>query len=761
RAAARSARHRDPGGHHRRRARRTDYSARRPPGRGGNCRGAARRPVADAARAARTCGRGRRAAAGDAPRAAVRPLGRTGGLAAARRGSHRRHRARRLERSSGGCDRRCRVTSRDHALAASQRAACVRPRRPVADRRPRRGAGERRRHAAAPDGHAGASRGAARARGAARLAAVDAGAGDAARDTARDGVRTRNLRDAQAAADPRRDPADRRGSGGRGARRAADARDAGRHPWRSAHAHDVERRPRFGRGDGRRVPGARLRVSRHHRSLAALGGVAQSLGRKRRAAGGRDRAPARAVPGDRHPARLRGGHPRQRVARLSRSRPRTLRSRARVTARARRARTGAAARPLRQRDAASARGDDHASDEPAGAEPPGLRPRLRAAVRRGDRDQDARRERRIAGPPRSRRRSGAPGDRRRGDRVHRQRLSPRGDARAADGPRRVDGAARMGPGAPRAQHASARRGAPHHRGQAGTVTRGAALAVAIVAFAIYHATLLPGVDFGDTGSFQATVGTPLLRPRDAYPLYFAIGAAFVRVTHLEPAHALNLASAVEGAVAAGLLVFVGVELTGSILAGAAASLLFVTSYTFWSQAIIAEVYALHALFLGATLLLLLRWERRPTLGRLTAFFAVYALGFGNHLSMVLLLPGFTAFLLLAAPGGWRAMFAPRIVVLALACAAAGALQYAWNLRTLWFTAHPPHGLVDALQTFWFDVTKSDWRDTMVMRVPESTLTNRLAMYWFDLTQQFALVGPLLAVAGAAALWMRARRRAIL
>ena len=293
------------------------------------------------------------------------------------------------------------------------------------------------------------------------------------------------------------------------------------------------------------------------------------------------------------------------------------------------------------------------------------------------------------------------------------------------------------------------------------MTRGAALAVAIVAFAIYHATLLPGVDFGDTGSFQATVGTPLLRPRDAYPLYFAIGAAFVRVTHLEPAHALNLASAVEGAVAAGLLVFVGVELTGSILAGAAASLLFVTSYTFWSQAIIAEVYALHALFLGATLLLLLRWERRPTLGRLTAFFAVYALGFGNHLSMVLLLPGFTAFLLLAAPGGWRAMFAPRIVVLALACAAAGALQYAWNLRTLWFTAHPPHGLVDALQTFWFDVTKSDWRDTMVMRVPESTLTNRLAMYWFDLTQQFALVGPLLAVAGAAALWMRARRRAIL
>ena len=41
-----------------------------------------------------------------------------------------------------------------------------------------------------------------------------------------------------------------------------------------------------------------------------------------------------------------------------------------------------------------------------------------------------------------------------------------------------------------------------------------ALAVALAAFALYHATLLPGFDFGDTGSFQATVGSSIITTRE-------------------------------------------------------------------------------------------------------------------------------------------------------------------------------------------------------------------------------------------------------
>src|SRR5262245_6585056 len=289
----------------------------------------------------------------------------------------------------------------------------------------------------------------------------------------------------------------------------------------------------------------------------------------------------------------------------------------------------------------------------------------------------------------------------------------------------------------------------------------AAVCVALAGWALYRATLLPGFDFGDTGSLQTTVGSTLITPRVGYPLYFAVANLWLPVLGGEPARALNLASAVAAALACGLSVLVAIELSGSIAAAIAAVLLFAVSYTYWSQSIIAEVYALHILLVALTLFLLLRWANRPTTARLTLFFLAFAVGFGNHLSMVLLAPAYTLFLLLAAKDGWRSMLAPRVVLLATACAAVGAAQYIWNLRALWFQPQPPSGLFEALSTFWFDVTKSDWRDTMVLHVPRSMIGDHAAMYWFDLRQQFGPIVPLLAVAGLVQLATRDARRAAL
>jgi hypothetical protein len=288
-----------------------------------------------------------------------------------------------------------------------------------------------------------------------------------------------------------------------------------------------------------------------------------------------------------------------------------------------------------------------------------------------------------------------------------------------------------------------------------------AVLVALVAGVCYWATLLPGLDFGDTASFQAGVGSWTLTPRQAYPLYYALGNVCAWLDPREPAHALNLASAIYGALAAGVATWVAAELAGSVLAGLAAGLFLAFSYTFWTQAIIAEVYTLHLLIVGLSLAALLVWATRPTLARLALFYAIYALGFGNHLSMILLLPGFTLFILLNRRRGPDDPLQPRALAMALVIATCGALQYAWNFRGLWLAGSPPRSFSEALGRFWLDVTKSDWRAILVATVSETGLQHRPGLYWFDLHQQVGSPGAVLAIAGFLYIAVRWQRRGLL
>src|SRR5262245_51272004 len=233
----------------------------------------------------------------------------------------------------------------------------------------------------------------------------------------------------------------------------------------------------------------------------------------------------------------------------------------------------------------------------------------------------------------------------------------------------------------------------------------AAAIVATVAFWAYTKTLLPGVDLGDTGGFQAAVLWPEVRARQAYPLYYDLAAPFVRaVSMANPARGLNLFSAIFGAAAVGLLTYLCALIAESLAAGIAAGLLLAFSYTFWSQAIIAEVYALHLTLILVSCLALYAYALRPSRLRLAIFFGVYALGFGNHLSMILLLVPFAVFLLYVTPDR-RTLFAPATIAIAAIIAAASALQYWPNLVSTSPLGGGPVSWSDRLAAFWFDTPK--------------------------------------------------------
>jgi hypothetical protein len=280
--------------------------------------------------------------------------------------------------------------------------------------------------------------------------------------------------------------------------------------------------------------------------------------------------------------------------------------------------------------------------------------------------------------------------------------------------------------------------------------------VATVAFWAYTRTLLPGVDLGDTGGFQAAVLWPEVSARQAYPLYYDLASRFVRVVSVaNPARGLNLFSAVGGAVAVALLASLSALVAESLFAGIVAGLLLAFSYTFWSQAIIAEVYTLHLALVLVSCLALYAYAERPSRVRLALFFSVYALAFGNHLSMILLFAPFAIFLLQVTPNR-RQLVAPAVIVMAIAIAAAGALQYLPNFASTWSLGDGPLSWVDRWRAFWFDTTKVDWRESMVFGVRSDQLSDRIAMWWFDARQQFGAAGLLLAAVGAFRLWVIAR-----
>src|SRR2546422_10746635 len=134
-----------------------------------------------------------------------------------------------------------------------------------------------------------------------------------------------------------------------------------------------------------------------------------------------------------------------------------------------------------------------------------------------------------------------------------------------------------------------------------------------IAFWTYTRTLLPGVDLGDTGGFQAAVLWPDVSARQAYQLYYDLARPFVSAVSLaNPARGLNLFSAIFGAIAVGLLTCLCALVADSLAAGIGAGLLLAFSYTFWSQAIIAEVYTLHLAIVLLCCLALYAYAARPS-----------------------------------------------------------------------------------------------------------------------------------------------------
>lgn len=213
--------------------------------------------------------------------------------------------------------------------------------------------------------------------------------------------------------------------------------------------------------------------------------------------------------------------------------------------------------------------------------------------------------------------------------------------------------------------------------------------VVLLPFSLYLRTLLPGLgNTGDTAKWQF-MGKVLGIPHaTGYPLYILLNKLFIQIPIHSVAYRVNLMSAVFSV----LTLFFLYTLLKAISKNRAASfysiLLFAFTVTYWSHSIVAEVYTLNSLLLALTFLALIQWYRTRKENYFYFFLFFYALSFGNHLTMITLLPAFLFFVVAVNP---KILIRPRAVAAALASIAMAAGLYSYFfIRTSQKAAYLEH-----------------------------------------------------------------------
>lgn len=285
--------------------------------------------------------------------------------------------------------------------------------------------------------------------------------------------------------------------------------------------------------------------------------------------------------------------------------------------------------------------------------------------------------------------------------------------------------------------------------------------VGFAAFILYAYTAAPGIVtfFDDTLEFQTVALTFGIAHPSGYPLYTLLGGLWMRLLPIGTwAGRLNLFSALCAAITIGLLAHITSRLVTTragapnAWAGIAAAISYALGPVWWSQATLAEVYALHGLFVAAILATATGINQSKHFDRrMTILMLLFGLGLAHHRTTLLLIPVIALYLLWSVPGIWRprrvwwrwlaALLLPLILYLYIPLrAAAGVRDLNGSYLPGW-------------EGFWNHVLALDYSAFFAENALAASLT---PAQWLELIRsQTGWLGLLLAALGLA--WLLDRR----
>ena len=203
-----------------------------------------------------------------------------------------------------------------------------------------------------------------------------------------------------------------------------------------------------------------------------------------------------------------------------------------------------------------------------------------------------------------------------------------------------------------------------------------AVITALVTLALFVVTLRPDVGgtedspkFQFIGQVLGTAHSP------GYPFYVMATWLFTRADLGTLAYRVNLFSAVCGALACMCIFLTARRLKVTRLLSFTAALAAATSYPVWSNSVTAEVYTLAAVLSGMAVYWLIAFAQNGSTWRLYAACAMWAAGFGNHLTIVGILPAAVIYGVVKD----RSVLRPGVAITAAIIGIIGVAQY-------WFIA---------------------------------------------------------------------------
>lgn len=304
-----------------------------------------------------------------------------------------------------------------------------------------------------------------------------------------------------------------------------------------------------------------------------------------------------------------------------------------------------------------------------------------------------------------------------------------------------------------------------------------ALLIGILALAAYGRTLAPDVLYGDSAEFQTLAYTLGTTHSTGYPVYLLLARLVGFLPLASPAWRVNLVSALCAAWTVGGVYLLIRFFTPHRIGAALGSIALALSYTFWSQAIIAEVYTPGMALLITVLLLLAHWQGEPLARRraLAWATALTCLALGVHASAALIAPSALVFVLGVLAFQPKAQIWPCLKAAAVGFAAGLGLYF---LTFVLLDLHnPPSSFIQVMlypsrsiwglqsgdidgvfEHWWLTISSLQWRSVMFQE--DSSFAVAISDYFTRvLSQEFSLGMIGLAVIGLGEIRHAARQLA--